>query len=116
MKKAQLLIKFLKKTYFYFIALLLVVVLLSITLFKKPNNIFVCAYTYPYSIVSSVEDEDYLNVSIYTSEKKSYFSDKTCMVKAYLEDDDNYLSLSLVDLYLDKNNIETIENRKYYKL
>lgn len=83
----------------------------SIFFFKKSNNIQVCAYTYPYSVVSSVDVIDDIRIEVLINSKDSFFSNINNISSSYLISDDGMLNLSIkrIDDSADKISYKNID-------
>lgn len=67
-----------------------------------------------YDISSNIDEIDYINVSVYISNKKSYVIDKNQLVNSYLKDNnDSSLELELLEIKDNENNIEYDELNYY---
>ena len=100
---------------FICIGVIVIIFSIAIIFFTKEIDTKVLTYFKNYNVSSLIGDDDYINVSIYINNKKSYFIDKDQITTSYLlsKSENDSIKLELKDVVKSNESIK-INNEEYY--
>ena len=89
------------------------IALIGIAVFKRPRKTKVSTISYPYNLVSNLENEDIVDIKLLINNKKSYFLDMNKISNAYISGIEGKLKLIIKEICISDVKMK-IKNEDYY--